>query len=128
MLICLFHALHGSAVGISCDDKALGVAAYLLTIGVVAAEDGAVACGCDALHGSVDGDMESVGLQILELLTVHIDNESVIAFLEVDKDCCQFTICALKFDVVVGRNLGQCDVVFCLVGTESFHLLVEDTH
>ena len=72
--------------------------------------------------------MEGVGLQILELLTVHIDNESVIAFLVVDKGCCQFSIYALKVDVVVGRNLGQCDVVFCLVGTESFYLLVEDTH
>ena len=62
MLICLFHALHGSAVAIFCDDKTLGVAAHLLTIGVVAAEDGVVACGCDALNGSVDGDVEGVGL------------------------------------------------------------------
>ena len=44
MLICLFHALYRCAIGKTCDDKTLGVVAHLLTIGIVAASDGAVGC------------------------------------------------------------------------------------
>ena len=71
MLICLFHALHGSAVGISCDDKTLGVAAHLLTIGVVAAEDGAVARGDYVIDAcGIYGALEGLGLPLLKVNSI----------------------------------------------------------
>ena len=71
MLICLFHALHGSAVAISCDDKALGVAAYLLTVGIVTAEDGAVARGDYVIDAcGIYGDLEGIGLHLLKVNSI----------------------------------------------------------
>ena len=117
MLICLFHALHGSAVAISCDDKALGVAAYLLTIGVVAASDGVVdRVRGDTLDGSVDGDVESVGSKFREFLVVEVDEEFLGLSIIICQDFVSTKIIEREVNVVSHGQLVHGEVILVFVG------------
>ena len=113
----LFHALYRCAIGKTCDDKALGVVAHLLTIGIVAASDGVVdRVRGDTLDGSVDGDIESVGSNFREFLVVEVDEEFLGLIIIICQDSVSTKIIEREVNVVSHRQLVHGEVILVFVG------------